>query len=51
MVTGGYDDDGSLDSTELFDFTTGHWRTSVALPTTRNGLQAATLDNRVLVFG
>ena len=50
MVTGGYDN-GFLDSTELYDHSTGHWRMSGALPSTRAGLRAATVDNRVLVFG
>ena len=47
MVTGG----GELDSTELYDPSTGHWRMSGALPSARYGLRAATVDNRVLVFG
>ena len=51
MVTGGYGDKGELDSTELYDPSSGHWRMSGALPYARDGLRAATVDNRVLVFG
>ena len=53
MVTGGYDGnyDGRYNSTELYDPSTGHWRMSGALPYARDGLRAATVDNRVLVFG
>ena len=48
MVTGGY---YNLDSTELYDPSTGHWRMSGPLPHAYYGLRAATVDNRVLVFG
>ena len=51
MVTGGRHDGVDLDSTELYDPSTGHWRMSGALPSARYGLRAATVDNRVLVFG
>ena len=51
MVTGGYGDKGELDSTELYDPSTGHWRMSGALPSAMSRLRAATVDNRVLVFG
>ena len=53
MVTGGYSDGSSLDSTEFYDPTNGHWRMSEAkLPSARGGgLRAATVDNRVLIFG
>ena len=54
MVTGGYGyigyRRGLLDSTELYDPSTGHWRMSGALPHA-SALRAATVDNRVLVFG
>ena len=50
MVTGGYGN-GELDSTELYDSSNGHWRMSGPLPSARSGLRAATVDNRVLVFG
>ena len=39
-----------LDSTELYDPSTGHWRVSGPLPSAREGLIAATMDYRVLVF-
>ena len=53
MVTGGWASFGigELDSTELYDPSTGHWRMSGALPLARYGLRAATVDNRVLVIG
>ena len=51
MVTGGRLDGVDLDSTELYDPSTGHWRMSGPLPSARYGLRAATVDNRVLVFG
>ena len=51
MVTGGYGDGGDLDSTELYDPSTGAWRISGPLPTARSGLRATTLDNRILIFG
>ena len=51
MITGGQYDGAELDSTELYDPSTGHWRMSGALPYARYGLRAATVDNRVLVFG
>ena len=55
MVTGGYGyigyRRGLLDSTELYDPSTGHWRMSGPLPYAYYGLRAATVDNRVLVFG
>ena len=50
MVTGGHNYDFSLDSTELYDPSIGHWRMSGALPHA-SALRAATVDNRVLVFG
>ena len=51
MVTGGRHEGVDLDSTELYDPSTGHWRMSGALPSARYGLRAATVDNRVLVIG
>ena len=53
MITGGWASFGigELDSTELYDPSTGHWRMSSALPSARYGLRAATVDSRVIVFG
>ena len=52
MVTGGGGRDGvDLDSTELYDPSTGHWRMSGALPSAMIGLRAITVNNRVLVYG
>ena len=51
MVTGGHNYDFSLDSTELYDPSTGHWRMSGALPSAMIGLRAITVNNRVLVYG
>ena len=50
MVTGGFND-GSLDSTELYDPNTERWRMSVPLPSASDRLRASTVDNRVLLFG
>ena len=50
LVSGGYDG-SSLDSTELFDTNLGGWITGAALPNPNDGLRAATIDNRVFLFG
>ena len=42
---------GYFDSTELFAPLVGSWTTGYKLPTPNNGLKAATVDNRVLIFG
>ena len=50
LVSGGYG--GSfLDSTELFDLDLGGWITGAALPNPMRYLRAATIDNRVYIFG
>ena len=51
MVTGGSDTYQVMTSTELYVPSTGHWRIRSPLPSARQGLRAATVDNRVLVFG
>ena len=52
LVSGGYDEsDNWLDSTEIFDPRLGSWRAGAALPSPVYGLRAATIDNRVLLFG
>ena len=52
LVSGGIDSDGSeLDSSEIFDPSLGSWRAGAVLPSPRDSLKAATLDNRVYIFG
>ena len=48
LVTGGYDDDW-LDSTEILE--DNNWRITAPLPSARYGLRAASIDNKILVFG
>ena len=40
-----------LDSTEIFDPDLGTWRSGAALPSPRDSLRAASIANRVLIFG
>jgi len=51
LVTGGWDKrEWSLDSTEMMvDFKA--WRPAANLPSARDGLRAASLDNKVFLFG
>ena len=51
LVTGGYDLDNVLDSTELLLPSATSWSYSAALPSPRYDLSGATLDNKVLVTG
>ena len=52
LVTGGVDHDGSykmLDSTEILEDTT--WRITAPMPSARFSLTAASIDNKIFVFG
>ena len=49
LVTGGYDGSDWLDSTEILD--DNNWRITAPLPSARSGLRAASIDNKILVFG
>ena len=50
LVTGGNDDNSDrLHSTEILEDTT--WKITAPLPSARNGLRAASIDNKILVFG
>ena len=51
LVTGGWNKEAwSLDSTELMvDFRA--WTAAAKLPSARSGLRAASLDNKVFLFG
>ena len=50
MVTGGFNFEALLDSTEIMvDFKL--WRPTANLPSPRWGLRAASLDNKVYLFG
>jgi len=53
MVTGGYTESGStLDTTETLASDEDTWTTTAAkLPRPMRGLRAATIDDRVLIFG
>ena len=52
-MTGGAGDSGLLDSTELLLPSADSWTTieSAALPSPRDSLRGATLDNKVLITG
>ena len=53
LVTGGYNDDndGFLSSTELLVETSAAWILTGELPTPRDGLRGANIDQRVLMTG
>ena len=51
LVSGGWDGGSYVDSTELFDANVGGWSTGAALPNPMSDLRAATIDNRVFLFG
>ena len=48
LVTGGYDG-SELDSTEILE--DNNWRITAPLPSARSILRAASIDNKILVFG
>ena len=51
LVTGGYNsNDGRLDSTEVMK-TGGTWRLTAPLPSARDDLRAAVVNNNIYVFG
>ena len=52
MVTGGFTGSDSLDTTETFAGDEDSWTTIGArLPRPMSGLRAATIDDRVVIFG
>ena len=51
LVTGGKTGPDSLDSTEIYDPDLGSWRAGAALPSLTERMQAASIGNRVLIFG
>ena len=51
LVTGGYDGDDRLSSTELLVETSSTWTFSGRLPTPRWGLRGANIDGRILMTG
>ena len=52
MVTGGHTTSVSLDTTETLATDASSWVTSTAkLPRPMQGLRAANIDDRVLIFG
>ena len=50
LVTGGTDY-LNLDSTEIFDPSLGIWKAGAALPSPWSSPKAATVANRILIFG
>ena len=51
LVIGGWTGYESLDSTELFDPNHGSWVIGAVLPSPMRSMSAATIDNRVFIFG
>ena len=51
LVTGGANGSNWLDSTEIYDPDIGSWKAGAALPVPRSNLAAATIVNRILIFG
>ena len=52
LVTGGTQTGSDfLDSTEIYDPDVGSWSAGAALPSPMQDMRAASLGNRVLVFG
>ena len=52
LVTGGRSGGTvMLDSTEIYDPDLGSWRAGAALPSLTERMQAASIGNRVLIFG
>ena len=51
MVTGGYDGDTDLDSTELLRPGSGWQEITARLPRPMEGVRVTTVDNRVLLSG
>ena len=51
LVTGGYDGDDELSSTELLVETATIWTFSGQLPIPRDGLRGANIDGRILMTG
>ena len=49
LVTGGWDGSDYLDSTEILE--DNNWRITAPLPSARYYLRAASIDNKILVFG
>ena len=50
-MTGGMGSNRELDSTEVMNFSQFGWREAAKLPSQRYGLRAATVDNKVFIFG
>ena len=51
LVTGGYDGSDFLSSTELLEETATSWVLAGELPTPRNGLRVANINNLILATG
>ena len=49
LVTGGWDGSDVLDSTEILE--DKNWRITAPLPSGRYSFSAASIDNKILVFG
>ena len=54
LVTGGtdnYEGNGRMDHTEILEDMAGTWRMTGLLPSRRNNLRSAVLDNKILILG
>ena len=51
LVTGGYKNYHFLVSTEVLEDMAGTWRLTAPLPSALFGLQAASVENNIFVFG
>ena len=51
LVAGGYDSDSDLSSTELLVGEASAWVLTGELPSPRDGLRGANIDNKVLMTG
>ena len=49
LVTGGWDGTDRLDSTEILE--DNNWKITASLPSARDDFIAASIDNKILVFG
>ena len=50
-MAGGRNSNGRLASTEVLEGNSRTWRLTASLPSARNGLRAASLENNIFVFG
>ena len=51
IVTGGYKGANKIDTTEIYSYKENTWTEAGPLPARMNSMKAATINNRVLLFG